>query len=310
MPTNKKTATTTALATVDTFKIANRYEGVDPELLAELQDQMEDLDPESGITCRQIKVPSAGGIAYEVQGDEDGDADPMKEVEGVILFTHRLNGYWPNVFGTASNPEDKIPTCSSMDGKTGMVQAGSRSGEVINCETCPYTGPHHGERGQGPGPPGAEDGEGLPPGIPEYHRGQRQRVPGLRRNGAVPPPPDAPDPDILLPPIQRLRAGEQRKHEPDRPPLLPKGYQLRRSDSRPGRPGGGLDEQLPQGHTWVAVRRGAVRGTPAQLNTSGTSARASPGRWPFFMPWPVQGREKGPPKGSRKGRSSRPFSVN
>ena len=128
MPTNKKTtATTTALATVDTFKIANRYEGIDPELLAELQDQMEDLDPESGITCRQIKVPSAGGIAYEVQGEDDGDADPMKEVEGVILFTHRLNGYWPNAFGTASNPEDKIPTCSSMDGKTGMVQAGSRS---------------------------------------------------------------------------------------------------------------------------------------------------------------------------------------
>ena len=139
MPTNKKTtATTTALATVDTFKIANRYEGIEPELLAELQDQMEDLDPESGITCRQIKVPSAGGIAYEVQGEDDGDADPMKEVEGVILFTHRLNGYWPNAFGTASNPEDKIPTCSSMDGKTGIVQAGSRSGEVINCETCPY----------------------------------------------------------------------------------------------------------------------------------------------------------------------------
>ena len=37
MPTTKKNSTT-ALATMDTFKIANRYEGLDPELLAELQD--------------------------------------------------------------------------------------------------------------------------------------------------------------------------------------------------------------------------------------------------------------------------------
>ena len=134
MPTNKKTAATTALATMDTFKIANRYEGVDPELLAELQDQMEDLDPESGITCRQIKVPSAGGIAYEVQGEDDGDADPMKEVEGVILFTHRLNGYWPNAYGTSNNPEDKVPLCSSMDSKTGFNPS---TGEVTTCENCP-----------------------------------------------------------------------------------------------------------------------------------------------------------------------------
>ena len=135
MPTNKKTANpTTALATMDAFKIANRYEGLDPELLAELQDQMEDLDPESGISCRQIKVPSAGGIAYEVQGEDDGDADPMKEVEGVILFTHRLNGYWPNAYGTSNNPEDKVPLCSSMDSKTGFNPS---TGEVTTCENCP-----------------------------------------------------------------------------------------------------------------------------------------------------------------------------
>ena len=66
----------TALATMDSFAIANRYEGIDPELLAELQDQMEDLDPESGITCRQIKVPSAGGIAYAVRGEGGGGRGP------------------------------------------------------------------------------------------------------------------------------------------------------------------------------------------------------------------------------------------
>jgi len=133
-----KKNTGTELALMDTFTIANRYEGIDPELLAELKDEMEDLDPESGISCRQIKVPSGGGLAFEVQGEDEGDADPMKEIDAVIVFTHRLSAYWPGSFGSASNPEDKIPTCRSMDGKTGIVQSGDRTGEVINCEGCQW----------------------------------------------------------------------------------------------------------------------------------------------------------------------------
>ena len=49
----------TALAVADNFQLMNRYEGIDPELLAELQDEMDDLDPESGITCLKIKIPLA-----------------------------------------------------------------------------------------------------------------------------------------------------------------------------------------------------------------------------------------------------------
>ncbi len=125
----------TELVIIDNFTIANRYEGLAPELLAELQDELGDLDPESGITCRQIKVPSGGGLAFEVQGEDEGDADPMKEIDAVIVFTHRLSAYWPGSFGAASNPEDKIPACSSMDGKTGLFPS---TGEVINCETCQW----------------------------------------------------------------------------------------------------------------------------------------------------------------------------
>lgn len=124
----------TALAVADNFKIANRYEGMDPELMAELQDQMEDLDPESGINCRLIKIPAGGKLAYEVQGDEDDDVDYKKEIDGVIIFTHRVNGFWPNAFGTSGNPEDKIPACSSMDGKTGLWLD---TGELRTCESCP-----------------------------------------------------------------------------------------------------------------------------------------------------------------------------
>ena len=84
---------TTALATLDTFSIANRYEGMDPEMMAELQDEMSDLDPESGITCRKIKIPSGGGLAYEVQREDETDAEYMKEINAVIIFTHRVGGW-------------------------------------------------------------------------------------------------------------------------------------------------------------------------------------------------------------------------
>ena len=124
----------TALAVADNFKIANRYEGMDPEMMAELQDQMEDLDPESGISCRTIKIPAGGKLAFEVQSSEDDDFDYPKEINGVIIFTHRLNGFWPNAFGTSSNQEDKIPACSSMDGKTGLWLD---TGELRTCESCP-----------------------------------------------------------------------------------------------------------------------------------------------------------------------------
>ena len=63
----------TALAVMESFTVADRYEGLDPELLAELQDELADLDPEDGILYRQIKVPGGGGPAFEVQGETEDD---------------------------------------------------------------------------------------------------------------------------------------------------------------------------------------------------------------------------------------------
>ena len=131
MATTKKT---TALAVIDSFQIVNRYEGIDPELMAELQDELSDLDPESGITCRQIKVPSGGGLAFEVQGEDENDAEPMKQIDTVIVFTHRVSAYWPGTYGSGDDAA-KIPACSSMDGKTGFNPS---TGEITQCESCPF----------------------------------------------------------------------------------------------------------------------------------------------------------------------------
>lgn len=128
---NKKN---TELAPVENFSIVSLYENMDPELMAELQDEMADLDAESGIDCRTIKLPAGGGLAYEVQGDDDDDVEYLKEITGVIIFTHRANGFWPGSYGSGDDG-NKIPLCSSMDGKTGMR---TDTGEIVTCESCPY----------------------------------------------------------------------------------------------------------------------------------------------------------------------------
>jgi len=123
------------LAVLDTFKLANPYEGMDPELLTELEDELGDLDEENGITCRRIKMPSGGALAFEVQGEDDDDVEYVKELQGVILFTHRVNGYWSKALGDGES--GAAPDCSSMDGKTGVNTA---TGECIKpCGTwaCP-----------------------------------------------------------------------------------------------------------------------------------------------------------------------------
>ena len=129
-----KKTTGTELAPIESFSIANRYEGMDPDLLEELQDELADLDNESGIACRLIKIPAGGGLAYEVQGEDDDDVNYEKEITGVIVFTHRMNGFWPGSYGSGESGEDKIPSCSSMDGKTGVRR---ETGEVFDCERCP-----------------------------------------------------------------------------------------------------------------------------------------------------------------------------
>ena len=93
---------------------------------AKMQDELADLGHESGISCLQIKIPPGGGLAYEVQGEEDGDVEYMKNIDAIIVFTHRANGFWPEAFGSGDD-QNKTPVCSSMDGKTGLH---AETGEV------------------------------------------------------------------------------------------------------------------------------------------------------------------------------------
>ena len=121
------------LAVVQEFQFLSRWEGMDEETMAEIAEELESLGDDNGIPCRKIKVPSGGGLAYEVEGEDKDDVEYKKEIDAVILYNHLMNAYWPNPAGTGDE-QGKIPLCSSLDGKNGL---NIETGEIVSCDYCP-----------------------------------------------------------------------------------------------------------------------------------------------------------------------------
>lgn len=128
----KKEEAKNELAEVKAFELVTGYEGIDDDLKSELQDEMGDLDDEVGISARHVKSPTGEGSSFEVETDDPDDTEAMKTIEGVILFTHRMNSYWEKPFG--DDDGNKAPDCSSIDAKKGIEYG---TGEIKDCETCP-----------------------------------------------------------------------------------------------------------------------------------------------------------------------------
>lgn len=87
---------------------------------------MEELDGLSA-TFDKVKIPAGGGLMFEINGD-DGEPEPAKEIEGVILYHHAVNSYYKEAYSGGNNP----PDCGSYDGKVGMGDPGGI------CSTCPF----------------------------------------------------------------------------------------------------------------------------------------------------------------------------
>lgn len=118
------------------FDLVSGYEGMSDEDRAEFEDEFSDLDDgTTGIMARHIKVPSGGGKAFEIEGDTEDDTEVVKEVQGVIIFTHRMNAYWPSSFGQGEAGTNTPPECSSMDAKKGYNY---KTGKTTDCDTCPF----------------------------------------------------------------------------------------------------------------------------------------------------------------------------
>ena len=90
---------------------------------AELADDMDGLQ----LSFQRAKIPGGGVLQFEMPGDDPENPDYEATLEGVILFNHSANSYWP----AGSEYDDNTPPqCQSVDGKMGYGDPGGI------CETC------------------------------------------------------------------------------------------------------------------------------------------------------------------------------
>ena len=80
----------------------------------------------------RIKVPSGGGVFFNIPSLDNPDGEQVKELLGVIIY-HQINRtYWEN-----PNPvQGTLPDCSSSDGTTGVARPDG-SGPGGTCAFCP-----------------------------------------------------------------------------------------------------------------------------------------------------------------------------
>ena len=78
---------------------------------------------------QRVKIPSGGQVQFELPSDDPDNPDYAKYLEGVIVYSHNANSYWP----TGEDYDDNTPpSCQSVDGKLGYGNPGGI------CTDCPY----------------------------------------------------------------------------------------------------------------------------------------------------------------------------
>jgi len=122
---SKKIEETTELATAGTTELST---------VGSMGDYMEELDGLGSLSFEKIKIPSGGGIAFEVPGDDPESPEIQKAIEGVIVHHQTKNVYFRDAY-TGATEEGNQPDCASADGKTGVMRD---SGTEKSCATCKY----------------------------------------------------------------------------------------------------------------------------------------------------------------------------
>ena len=89
---------------------------------------MEELEGLGGPSFEFIKMPSGGGLVFEVPGIDAENPDMEKEITGVIVDHHPINAYWIEKYAGGNEK----PDCQSMDGKQGI----GADGCIHDCASC------------------------------------------------------------------------------------------------------------------------------------------------------------------------------
>ena len=91
----------------------------------------EELDGMGQVPFNAVKIPSGGGLSFELSGDDPDNPETAQTLTGVIVHHHPVNVCWEHDFDGAGG----LPDCSSPDGKHGI---NAKTGEVLDCASCPY----------------------------------------------------------------------------------------------------------------------------------------------------------------------------
>jgi len=92
------------------------------------------------ITFSRVKYPTSGASFWEVPS-VTGEAEAVKEVEGVVVFKQLMRGYWESAEVT-----NTPPTCSSNDGVEPKPGPGR---QAAICTACPHSQWGSGKEGRG-----------------------------------------------------------------------------------------------------------------------------------------------------------------
>lgn len=90
----------------------------------------EEMDGLGAVPFDIIKIPSGGGLSFEVPGENEDTPTVATELVGIIVDHHPVNALWMNEYDGSNNQ----PDCSSFDGKTAV----DSNGETKSCANCPY----------------------------------------------------------------------------------------------------------------------------------------------------------------------------
>lgn len=99
---------------------------VNDEFVAAVTEELEGLGT---LMPDMVKMPSGGGLAFEVPGEDEDSPDVEKTITGVIVAHVPMNAYWKEAF----DGENTQPDCVSYDGKTGVDASGAQKA----CKNCP-----------------------------------------------------------------------------------------------------------------------------------------------------------------------------
>ena len=92
------------------------------------------------LNFQQVKVPAGGALQYEIPTEDPDNPDYSRYLEGVILFHHPSNAYWPET-EDGEDDDNAPPQCQALDGKLGHGSPGGL------CASCGYN--RFGTRGKG-----------------------------------------------------------------------------------------------------------------------------------------------------------------